>query len=150
MSPICFKETLASAFHIMLSSLFAAASTFAVTKLAFFLDFLPKLFELATLKYFRDIARDGLYRSAGNDITSYFQSAADRVNVPILSHVQVGSTHFQKLTVLEKVIQVLSFLLCESLDVFAPRPRKWGPGGPTVVNESHKLLRLATSKFTIL
>ena len=48
-----------------------------------------KMLELATTKIDQDVARNNIYISTGNDLTSYFISAANRANVSILGHVLV-------------------------------------------------------------
>ena len=74
-------------------------SATAVTNCFFLIS--SKLLEIVTLK-FKTAARDSLYIFTGNSVTTYFRSAANRMNVFILGHVWVaisrdnGSTDSQK------------------------------------------------------
>ena len=75
---------------------------------------------------FNSLALSSLYISIGNDITSYFWSEENRINVFIcgLSSVHDFLIMFQPIlktfTVLETVIQWLHLLMCNILDIFAP------------------------------
>ena len=74
-------------------------------------------------KISHSVGLDSLYIWTGNDVTSYFRSAANRIDVLILGHVwivvsQSRFNRFQKS--LETVVQGLHFLLCNLLDIFAP------------------------------
>ena len=72
--------------RLILSSIFAA--TFAVTKILFVEYFGNyKLLWDGNFKINRYIAFDMLYTSTGNDVTGYFQSAANRIKLFILGHV---------------------------------------------------------------
>ena len=80
---------------------------------------------------FSHLQHDRREKFTGNDITSYFRSAANRTNVSILSLIDNGSTAFKG-----RMIQVLDLLLYKG-QVCAPWPRKWNPNGRAVVCASH-------------
>ena len=78
-----------------------------------------------------DIALSSLYISTGNNVTIFFRSAENRINMLIFGHVRDaisrwGFNRFRKSSVFETAIQGLHFLLCKLLDIFAPWPQKLG------------------------
>ena len=97
-----------------------------ITQMADF-DFLETA-NASRFKISNSIALNSLYIFIGNDVTSYFRSQANRMNVFILGRdfsIMVQPI-LKKFTVLEIVIQVVHFLLCNLLDISATWPRKWG------------------------
>ena len=74
-------------FRLMLSSMFASASA-AVTNLICFN--ISETTRASNFKIYHNVAHDGLYISAGNNVTIVFRSTANRTKVSILSHVWVA------------------------------------------------------------
>ena len=77
----------------------------------------------SNVEIYHSIAFDSLYILTGNDVIIYFRSVANRINALILGHV--GGHDFavkvqsisERFTVLEREIQVLHLLLCDSIDI---------------------------------
>ena len=114
-----------------------------------------KLLELATSKFTKKLPSS----TGGGQLLGKFYTFV-RVNCGSCSGRDFSIT-FQPIlkwfTGLETAIQVLHFLLCNLIDIFAPWPRKWGSSGPSVVyalrqNSSfwfyRKLQKVAASKFS--
>ena len=70
-----------------------------------------KALTLAPSKY--NATLDSLYISTKNDVITYFQSAANQIQVFIFGHAGVTiSIISQRFTVLEMTVQLLNFQLC--------------------------------------
>ena len=79
-------------FHLALSSIFTADSPL-LPRSPSQNDLLPKHLRIycsCNFKIYQRVALERLYISIRNDVTSYFRSAADRINMFTLGHVWVA------------------------------------------------------------
>ena len=74
-------------------------------------DFLEAT-KASSFKVFKGIALNSLYISSGYDVTSYFRSAANCINVFLSGRVRVAISRY-----LETVIQVLHIPFCNLLSI---------------------------------